>query len=118
LKKIIIFFIILANFLILGCENKKNISNEKVIISEKFIGNDSYYVVCRGLPNENLSKIVKIESAKEAALLNVEFHIKNKFNNKIDPVKDGIIDKYEISGDSVLIYYSIKRKNIKNLLKK
>ena len=117
MKKILLIIIVAFSILYFGCDDKNSPEYKKMIVSEKFTSENSYTLVCRGLLNESTSQMVRVEMAKQAALLNAQFYVKNKFRDSVNPIKDGIIEKYVVDGNSILIHYTINKKNIKNLVK-
>ncbi len=83
-----------------------------------FLDNNTYIIVCKGWPKESLTGKARIESAKEAALINAQFIAKDIFKSPVDPVINGTIEKYDIQDDYVRIYYIIKYQNLKKYYKK
>ena len=98
-----------------GCEKK-----QKIILREKFVTSDRFELDIRGFPPKNSTapEMIKIQLAKEAALTNAQLYIDMKFNDEVNSSKDGIIDKFTVDGNSVIIRYVVTKKNIKQLQRK
>ncbi len=107
MKKTIAIFIILSFFTI------TLFGKEKVLISKWFRNKNTYVIVCRGWPKESLTGKKRIESAKEAALINAQFIARDIFNKSVDVVKNGTIEKYKTYKNHVTIYYTVKKKGLK-----
>ncbi|MBN2039762.1 MAG: hypothetical protein JW864_06955 [Spirochaetes bacterium] len=111
MKKIILLALMLTLF---SCEEK---NRNEYTVEKRFHDNDTYEIICKGLPKDSLTGKARIESAKEAALINAQFIAKDIFEEPVDVVKNGTIKKYDINADSVIIYYVITYKDLKKYFK-
>ncbi len=107
MKKLFITCIILTFF------SATLFSREGVLISKWFRNKNTYVIVCRGWPKEGLTGKKRIESAKEAALINAQFIARDIFKKSVDVIKNGTIEKYKTYKNHVTIYYIIKKKGLK-----
>ena len=113
MKKILLIILIII-FYSPSCQGKRD-----VLVNKWFKDSNTFIIVCKGYPKEGVSGTAKIETAKEAALINAQFIAQNTFNSSVDVIRNGIIDKYEIHKEYVVIYYIIKQKGLKgNLIDK
>lgn len=129
-----IFIVIIALCLFMACEDKSRKEAEaidpailegqgkdievvrKLIEEEKFISANEYLIICRGYPKAGLTNQVQINAtAQEAAVLNAQFHAKQKFPG-IYPVRKGAIVKFENDGRSAIVHYMITYPNIKKMM--
>lgn len=91
---------------------------KKDFIEKKwFMDNNTFVIICKGWPKEGLAGESKVASAKEAALMNAQFTVKDLFNKPVDPVTNGTVEKYKIYDDYVTIQYIIKFVGLKNYYK-
>lgn len=120
MNRITILMFFACSLLIAGCSSGPNVNVQSLpsLISEDFISNDTYEVVCRGYPREGLSGAQKEESAKRAALLNAYYFVQSRFDSTVLPDRDGTVVKYEVQEDFAVIYYRVHKKDIKKRLKK
>lgn len=88
-----------------------------VLISKKFIDDNSYRVVCRGFPEQGLEGVQRTESAKRAARLNAYVFIKSEFVDAVAPDKDGRVEKFEVASDYAVIYYVVSKRGLKKMLR-
>ncbi len=112
MKNILFLFIILPLILI-SCDDSDN----NILISKKFVDDNTYEIVCKGYPKGSLTGIAKVESSKRAALLNAYHFTRNAFGDKVKPDKEGTAEEYNINDNYAVITYVIKKKNLKKLLK-
>ena len=106
-----------ALLLAMGCDEKgpeKGIKKEP-LISQGFVDDDTYRVVCRGYPLEGSTGVQMIESSKRAALLGAYYYIKNAFNESVAPDKDGKAEKFDYMGDHVVVHYMVQKKGLRKL---
>lgn len=96
----------------------KSVQSVPSLISEKFISDTEYEIVCIGYPKEGLKGIQKEESAKRAALLNAYYFSKNRFDETVNPDQDGKVAKLTMFDDYAEINYVLTKSNLKKRLKK
>ncbi len=98
-------------------DDKKETSKD-IVIEKKWFKNDSTFVIiCRGWPKEGLTGKAKLDSAKEAALINAQFSARDLFDKSVDVVKNGNIVKYNVYDDYVTVEYSITKKDLRKFYK-
>lgn len=112
MKKYILCIIILS---VLSCYEKNN--KTEIIVKKQFINTNTYEIVCKGWPKESLTGKARLESAKEAALINAQLAAKKIFKEPIDVIRHGTISMYDINDDYVTIHYIITYKNLKKYFK-
>ncbi len=119
MKNIIITFLISSMLLLIACsgDTVKNVQSIPNLISEKFISDTEYEIVCIGLPKEGLKGVQKEESAKRAAILVAYYYSKNKFDDTVNPDQDGKIEKFTMFDDHAEIKYVITKSNLKKRVK-
>jgi len=107
-------------FTIFSCSsgNDINVQSMPSLISEGFISDDTYEVICRGFPKEGLEGVQKEESGKRAALLNAYYFIQARFDSSVVPDRDGTVYKYDVQDDFVIVHYRIKKQELKKRQKK
>ncbi len=98
-------------------DEKKNTGKATVIEKKWFKNDNTFVIICRGWPNESLTDKAKVESAKEAALMNAQFSARDLFDKAIDVVKYGTIEKYNVYNDYVTVEYSITYKGLRRYYK-
>ncbi len=99
-------------------DDKKDVTEKKEMVEKKWFRNDNTFVIiCKGWPKEDLSGTAKLESAKEAALINAQFTCRDLFDKSIDVVKGGTIEEYKIYDDYVTIQYMIKYPGLRKYYK-
>jgi len=96
---------------------KKDTAKDNVIEKKWFRNDNTFVIICRGWPKEGLNDKAKLESAKEAALINAQFSARDLFNKSVDVIKNGNIEKYNIYDDYVTIEYSITYKGLRKFYK-
>jgi len=118
--KIILSSIILSLVIFSSCsvDPGKNVRSVPNLISEKFLNDTEYEIICLGFPKQGLSGVQKEESAKRAALLNAYFYSKNRFDETVNPDLDGRTVKLAMFDDHAELTYVIKKINLKKRLKK
>lgn len=108
---IIVLLMIISN----GCDENsvKNTGSKEVLVSQGFVDDNTYRVVCRGYPLEGLTGIQQSESSKRAALLSAYYYIGQVFNDSVAPDRDGKSEKIEYMSDHALLYYVVTKKGLK-----
>lgn len=106
--------------IIISCSSDPgiNVKGMPGLISEGFISDTEYEIVCIGYPKEGLTGIQKEESAKRAALLNAYFFAKNRFDDTVSPDQDGKVVKYTAYDDRAELKYVVTKSNLKKRIKK
>ena len=87
---------------------------KEIVINKYFKDNNTFVIECKGFPKEGLDGKARVESAKEAALINAQICSRDLFDKSVDVIRNGEIHKYTIEDDYVIIQYMI----VKNRLKK
>lgn len=88
----------------------------KILLKAELLSETEYLIVCKGYPKKGLtSKVQKISTAKEAALINAQYFAGEKLKN-IDPTS-GEIRSFEYHDTFGVIYYVIQKENIKEYIK-
>ncbi len=112
----VLFALLMVSFISCFPKEGKDI---KDIIENKYFKNDNTYVIeCKGFPKEDITGRARVETAKEAALMNAQFCARDIFDDSVDVVKNGTIGKYDYHDDYVVIHYIIKYNGLKKLIKK
>lgn len=101
-----------------GGDSGNKVQSVPSLISEGFISDTEYEIVCIGIPKEGLKGFQKEESAKRAALLNVYYFAKNRFDESVQPDVDGKIEKFTMLDDHAEMKYVIKKSGLKKRVKK
>jgi hypothetical protein len=119
MKKINLAAVIVPMLIFAACsgDTVKSVQSVPNLISEKFISDTEYEIVCIGFPKEGLSGVQKEESAKRAALLNAYYYSKNRFDDTVRPDVDGKVAKFSMYEDYAEIKYIISKSNLKKRLK-
>ncbi len=89
-----------------------------VLIKKYFRNSTTYVIECKGYPKEGLTGKPAVETAREAALTNAQFIARDLFTEPVDPVKNGIAEKYTVHGDYVVIRYALKYPGLRGKLRK
>jgi hypothetical protein len=113
----VILVMVTALFLSMGCDEKgaENGIKKEPLISQGFVDDDTYRVVCRGYPLEGSRGLQKVESSKRAALLGAYYYIKNAFGESVAPDKDGKAEKFEYMSDHAVVHYVVQKKGLKKM---
>jgi hypothetical protein len=90
---------------------------DEILIKKWFRNNNTFVIVCKGYPKEGLTGDARVESAKEAALINAQFISRALFNESVDIFKYGTIEKYSIYSDYVVVYYVIEMNNLRKQMR-
>lgn len=101
--------------MLFGCYEKAQEEKKEVVINKTFRDDSTFVIECRGWPNERLKGRARIESAKEAALMNAQFTSRDLFDKSVDVVKLGTIENYTIEEDTAVIHYVIKKEGLRAL---
>ncbi len=88
-----------------------------VIVNKYFKDDNTFIIECKGYPNEGLEGKARVESAKEAALINAQMCSRDLFDASVDVFRNGEIKKYDIQGDYVVIQYVISKNRLKKSYK-
>jgi hypothetical protein len=115
--KLLPLFIFLAAFLSCSTSPDMNVMSLPTLISEGFISDTEYEIVCLGYPKEGLTGVSRDESAKRAALLNAYYFLNERFGNEVSPDRDGKAKKVTMHDGYCELRYVIKKDNLKNLKK-
>jgi hypothetical protein len=115
----VLFVIVTVILLSIGCDEKsvKNTVPKEPLISQGFVDDNTYMVICRGYPLQGSTGIQKVESSKRAALLGAYYYIKTVFNDSVAPDKDGKAEKFEYMSDHVVVHYVVQKKGLKKMAK-
>jgi hypothetical protein len=119
MKKINIAAVVISMLIFAACsgDTVKSVQSVPNLISEKFISDTEYEIVCTGLPKEGLTGIQKEESAKRAAILNAYYFSNNRFDETVRPDVDGKVAKLTMHENYAEIKYIITKSNLKKRLK-
>ena len=90
---------------------------DEILIKKWFRDSNTFVIVCKGYPKEGLTGDARVESAKEAALINAQFISRALFNESVDIFKYGTIEKYKIYSNYVVVYYVIEMRNLRRRLR-
>ncbi len=121
MKKLISSLVLLSVTAIISCSSDNNINSVQsvpTLISEGFISDSEYEIVCIGFPKPGLTGIQKDESSKRAAILNAYYFAKNRFDDSVNPDKDGRVVQMTVSADRAEVKYYIKKAGLKRRIKK
>lgn len=119
MKNINLGIVIAIMFLFAACsgDTVKSVHSVPSLISEKFISDTEYEIVCRGFPKEGLSGVQKEESAKRSAILNAYYFSKSRFDDTVNPDMDGRVEKFSMFENYAEVKYILKKSNLKKRLK-
>ncbi len=120
MKNFFILPMIAAALIITGCSSssKDLVSSVPSLIKEGFKSDTEYEIICRGYPKEGLQGVMKVESGKRAALLNAYYFAERKFDDSVIPDKDGKAEKFVLNQDHAIVYYTIKKSNLRKRVRK
>jgi hypothetical protein len=90
---------------------------DEILIKKWFRNNNTFVIVCKGYPKEGLTGDARVESAKEAALINAQVISRALFNDSVDIFKYGTIEKYKIYRNYVVVYYVIEMNNLRSQMR-
>ena len=116
--KYLVLFMGVALVIAVSCFSGDRKTEQDVLISKKFLDNNSFSIVCKGFPKEDLTGIARLESAKRAALLNAYFFIQQEFDESVAPDKDGRVEKFDAGENQATVYYILKKDGLKGRVKK
>ncbi len=94
------------------------LTGEDSLIVKKFTGRNTYLIVCRGFPLPDADKDTIIPSARHAARLNAYHFAETTFDETVDVYKDGRVLKFIVKEDHVVIYYEIRKKDLRDRMRK
>jgi hypothetical protein len=92
-------------------------AQEEILIRKYFRNRNTYVIVCKGFPNESLTGKPRIESAKEAALINAQIIARALFDDSVDVFRYGLVEKYRVYRDYAIVYYVIRLNNLRQRLR-
>lgn len=120
MKNFFILPMIAAILIITGCSSSPDglVSSVPSLIKEGFTSDTEYEIICRGYPKEGLQGIKKDESGKRAALLNAYYFAQKKFDDSVIPDKDGKAERFVLNQDHAIVYYTIKKSNLRKRIRK
>ena len=97
----LIMFAVLLAASAFSCSSGEQVNVQSLpsLISEEFVSDDIYEVVCRGFPKQGLSGVQKDESARRAALLNAYYFVRARFDDTVQPDRDGSVVKYDVQDE-------------------
>jgi nitrous oxide reductase accessory protein NosL len=104
-----VLILILVSIVLAGCGRNAR----GPLISQRFIDDDTFEIVCSGRAAEGTTGIAGAESAKRAALMNAYYYAGITFNDTVAPDRDGRIEKVMMGGNEAVVYYIIKKSNLK-----
>ncbi len=110
-----LFLLIVLN----GCDEQsvKGPGSKEVLVSQGFVDDNSYRIICRGFPLEGLEGLQRAESSKRAALLSAYYFIGQVFNESVAPDRDGKTEKIEYAADHAVLHYMIRKKGLKKMVR-
>ena len=88
-----------------------------IVLKKWFVDDHVFMIACKGYPKVGTSGMSRLNTAKAAALLNAQYMLKEVFDDSIDTVKGGFIEKYEIGDDYVIVYYRLEKRNLRRHLR-
>lgn len=88
-----------------------------ILVKKYFRNKHTFVIVCRGYPKEDLTGEARIESAKEAALINAQFITRALFDDSVDVFRYGTIEKYRVYSNYAVVYYVIEMRNLRRKLR-
>ena len=94
-----------------------NVKASHALVSERFISDTEYEIVCLGYPKDDLTGVQREESAKLAARLNAYYFINERFGDSVSPDRDGRTEKITMYDGYCEIKYVVKKANLKKLKK-
>lgn len=116
--KIKVFLLLLMVSCFTLCDQPgKGPTSQPVLVSRNFIDDNTFRIVCRGYPTQGLTGVPRVESAKYSALQNAYYFIKLDFIDAVAPDRGVLEEKYEVPGDYAIIYYTIKKRGLKKMLR-
>ena len=92
-------------------------AKKEIIVKKYFKDNNTFVIECKGFPKEGLEGKARIESAKEAALINAQVCSRDLFEETVDVIRNGEIHNYTIADDYVIIEYMILKNGLNKLYK-
>jgi len=111
--KKVLFLLALTGIFITGCLPR----TEGPLIYKKFKDRNTFMIACSGSAMADAKGIARFESAKRAALMNVYYFVRETFHDSVSPERDGRVDRVEAAGDSAVVHYIIRKRDLKSYLK-
>ncbi len=108
-----LFLIVLTMIFITGCLPR----TEGPLIYKKFKDKNTFLIACSGTAMADAKGIARFETAKRAALMNVYYFVRETFHDSVSPERDGRIDRVEAAGDTAIVHYIIRKRDLKSHLK-
>jgi len=103
--------------LIAGCASthypKVGMTVEDVLVSQKYLNSNSFLIVCKGFPREDLTGQPRIESSKTAAVFNAQLLAADLFDDTVSPQKDGLVKKFVMKNDYAVVHYVITKSGLR-----
>ncbi len=93
-------------------EVKDKDDRTNVVINKYFQDENTFVIECKGFPKESLKGRARIESAKEAALINAQVITDQLFDDSVDVIRNGTINKYLFGDDFAIIHYIVNYKKL------
>jgi len=116
--KLLPFFISLAVLITCSASTPEmSVMSLPSLVSEGFISDTEYEIVCLGYPKQGLTGVSREESAKRAALLSAYYFANERFGSAVSPDRDGRTEKITMYDGYCEITYIITKSNLKNLKK-
>lgn len=116
--KIKIVLLCAAALLVSVCDQSgKGPTAQQVLVSKGFIDDNTFRIVCRGYPEQGLTGVAKTESSRQAARLNAYMFLKAEFVDAVDPGRYGTEEKYDFTDSYAIIYYVVRKKGLKKMLR-
>lgn len=88
-----------------------------ILVKKYFRNSHTFVIVCRGYPKEGLTGEARIESAKEAALINAQFITRALFDDSVDVFRNGTVERYRVYSNYAVVYYVIEMRNLRRRLR-
>lgn len=96
-----------------ACTTNKSVTGkDNILIKKYFMDDDTFVIECKGFPKDDVSGLQATETAKEAALLNAQVIAKETFNDTVDVITNGKIEKYEVFEGYAVVTYVITLPNL------
>lgn len=109
-------FVLSLALLVLQCNAAPD--KNDVLMKKYFRDNAECVIVCKGYPKEGTAGKAAIGTAAEAALLSAQSIARGMFDDSVDVVKNGEVEKYDIYDGYVVIHYVVRQAGLKSRLKR
>lgn len=110
-------FVATCALLVFALSCDRQTGERTVLVSKRFLDDNSCEIVCRGFPSHDENPIVREESARRAALLNIYYYARLLFNDTVSPEKDGSVEEVTAGEDAVVVRYVIRKDELKKRLR-